>query len=443
MKNHCICIFEDARIFDFGQLIELRPVWALRSGAFTLGERLAKQFPEAEFTYNPRSNLRSLLAENVPEEKIGFESCDAQSPGTLFINGRAWLNNENVIALKETARSSVFISNGEIVAFRLDKFVDIKKLWDAQGLLQENAIANLPQIELSVKMFRFPWEFVDFAENAIRSDLQLESKIHPLWEIDPPSDCHVRELGNVHVGMELSIRPGAIIDATKNVVRLEENVIVGPGAILDATDGPIWVDEGTEIKAGAMIMGPVYIGKNSIIRPGARLYGGVALGEHCRVGGEVANTIMIGYSSKQHSGYLGSSYIGEWVNFGANTDNSDLKNNYKPVDVTINGRKVNTGSLHVGVIVSDFCRTAIQTRLNTGTVVGICCNLFGSDFPDKAVPSFTWFGADGNMEYRLDKALETIEQVMPRRKRKLTSALRKLLTFHFASTVAERASFAN
>ena len=147
---------------------------------------------------------------------------------------------------------------------------------------------------------------------------------------------------------------------------------------------------------------------------------------------------MLGYSNKQHSGYLGSSYIGEWVNFGAATDNSDLKNNYRPVEVMIEGEKVDSEDLHVGSIIADHCKTAIHTRLNTGTVVGVCCNLFGSDFPAKYIPSFTWFGSENYVEYYVKKALETIAVVMERRDMRLTPAMSELLKGIFSSTEHER-----
>ena len=234
-------------------------------------------------------------------------------------------------------------------------------------------------------------------------------------------------IGDVRVTGEVDIRPGVVIDAEEYPVRLETGVRLGPGMIIDASEGPVWIAEGSIIEAGAVLMGPIYIGPGSIVAKHARLCDGVSLGPQCRVGGEIAKTIIQGYSNKQHSGYLGSSYVGSWVNLGAATDNSDLKNTYKPIDVVIGGEKVATGELHIGVFIGDFCRTAIQTRLNSGTVAGVCCNIIGGDFPLKNIPAFMWFDSSGYQEYRFDKALETIRTMMPRRGKQLTPALETLL----------------
>ncbi|MDP8228331.1 MAG: putative sugar nucleotidyl transferase [Candidatus Electryoneaceae bacterium] len=257
---------------------------------------------------------------------------------------------------------------------------------------------------------RYPWELVNSAGEQIVNDIQLVNNLGMEFSSDTPDDVIVRNRGDVYLGNE---------------------IVIGPGVILDATDGPIWIAERAKIEAGAIIQGPVYIGPHSIIRPGAKLSDGVCLGPHCRVGGEVSSTIMQGYSNKQHSGYIGNSYIGSWVNLGAATDNSDLKNNYRPVTVSMNGRMIETGELHFGSIIGDHVMTAIHTRLNTGTVVGICCNLFGNDFPPKEVPPFTWVGSDGSQEYRFDKAVDTIRIVMSRRECELTPTMETILQHIF------------
>ena len=275
----------------------------------------------------------------------------------------------------------------------------------------------------------------------IKEDFNLVQSIHPATRCKYPDDIIVRNDKNLISSGDVRIGAGAILDAEGDRIRLENGVKINSGVIIEAEDGPVWIAENAVIEAGAIIKGPAYIGPNSIVRSEARLSDGVSLGPHCRVGGELSSVILQGYSSKQHSGYLGNSYLGSWVNLGAATDNSDLKNNYKPVSVAINGEDINTGSLHVGVFLSDFVRTAIHTRLNSGTMVGVCCNLFGNDFPAKEIPAFTWQGSDGYQSYKFSKALETMKTIMGRRQRSMTMALEALLKEIHDATAGQRHSF--
>jgi len=284
----------------------------------------------------------------------------------------------------------------------------------------------------------YPWQMVNAADNQISADLELVVVDNPGSVQDMGGFVKESILDRVEVTGRVDVRPGVIVDAENNPVRLEDGVRLGPGVVIDAAEGPVWIAAGANIQAGAILTGPVYVGPGSIVRPGARLSEGVCLGPQCRIGGEVSRSVFQGYSNKQHSGYLGTSFVGSWVNLGAATDNSDLKNNYRPVDVTMNGKKINSGDLHVGAFIGDFTRTAIHTRLNSGTVIGVCCNIFGTDFPVKGIPAFTWFGSDGYREYRLEKALETICTVMSRRGKKLTPVLETLLREIFNSTKEAR-----
>ncbi len=438
MENEAICLFEDHGFSFFGPLVDTRPVWELRCGAYTLGERLLKQFKADESHFKMRKSL-------IPSHELRYAkqefSADTGFKTVLFLNGRADFDDQTIAKISESDSEAVFTTGKHIAAIRLSKNNVNKIRWNAESLLDENSIGNLKKIRVKCRLFQYPWELVGATADKIIYDLQLARNERPGVSPVFPEDVFIRSSDNIKTLGKTYIGPGAVLNAEDFGIRLEEGVTIRPGAVIDAKDGPVWIDENAVIMPGAVIIGPAYIGRNSIIRPLARLYGGVSFGPHCRVGGEVSSTVIIGYSSKQHSGYLGSSYVGEWVNFGAGTDNSDLKNNYKPVDVTLNKLKIDTGDLHVGAIVSDFCRTAIQTRLNSGTVAGICCNLFGPDFPSKYVPSYIWFGSDGYQEYRLDKALETIAAVMPRRGRELTPELETLLRDIFAESKRERDDF--
>jgi UDP-N-acetylglucosamine diphosphorylase/glucosamine-1-phosphate N-acetyltransferase len=220
-----------------------------------------------------------------------------------------------------------------------------------------------------------------------------------------------------HAGVH-AIRPDRI--------RLGEGVRLDPGVVLDAREGPILIGSGTRIMANAVLEGPIAAGPRCLVKAGAKIMGGVSLGSVCKVGGEVEGSILLGFSNKQHDGFLGHSYVGSWVNLGAATDTSDLKNNYGPVRVTVAGRERDTGSRHVGAFLGDHTKTGIHTMLNTGTVAGVFANIFGGGFPPKEIPSFVWGGQERWEEYRLDKALETAALVTSRREVVLTEGEREL-----------------
>ena len=172
------------------------------------------------------------------------------------------------------------------------------------------------------------------------------------------------------------------------------------------------------------------IGKNSIINPGAKLRGDVSIGPHCKIGGEVECSTFHGYSNKQHDGYIGHSYIGEWVNLGANTNSSDLKNNYSNIRFKIGDEQIDTGKMFLGSMIGDYTKTGISTMLNTGTYIGLGANVFGGGFQDKFIPSFSW-GKNDKME--LEKFLSTLEIVKDRRGLKVSNNEINLITHLYNS----------
>jgi UDP-N-acetylglucosamine diphosphorylase/glucosamine-1-phosphate N-acetyltransferase len=208
-------------------------------------------------------------------------------------------------------------------------------------------------------------------------------------------------------------------------IHIKSSSRISAGVILDATSGPIIIDEGAFIDIGALIKGPAYIGIESIINPGAKLRGHVSIGPSCKIGGEIEHTTFHGYSNKQHDGYLGHSYVGEWVNLGANTNNSDLKNNYSDIRVDMGNRQVDTGETFVGCFIGDYTKTGISTMINTGTYIGLGCNVFGSSFQDKHIPNFSW-GTDGK-KTDLDKFIQTLKIVKERRDQEVTPGELELL----------------
>lgn len=211
-------------------------------------------------------------------------------------------------------------------------------------------------------------------------------------------------------------------------VTTQQNVVVAttatvhPSVVLDASGGPIVIDHDVVIEPFVVINGPVAIGRGTIVRSFATLRGPVVIGPVCKVGGEIECSVIHGYSNKQHEGFLGHSYIGEWCNLGAGTTTSDLKNTYGSIRVTIDGDSVDTGRMFIGTLMGDHTKTAIGTTLSTGTVIGACCNIAVSGFPATSLPSFTWCTDSGAEVYQIDKAINVARTVMQRRGMTFTPA---------------------
>lgn len=219
-----------------------------------------------------------------------------------------------------------------------------------------------------------------------------------------------------------------------NQVLCPENIFLEEGAkvemaILNAATGPIYIGKNAEIMEGSIIRGPLALGEGATVKMGAKIYGPSTIGPYCKVGGEVTNSILFGYSNKGHDGYLGNSVLGEWCNLGADTNTSNLKNDYSQVKLwSIADEKfMATGLQFCGLMMGDHSKCAINTMFNTGTVVGVFANIFGSGFPRNYIPSFSWGGPAGYKKYQLSKALQVADEVMKRRDLALTEEDKSIL----------------
>ena len=220
-----------------------------------------------------------------------------------------------------------------------------------------------------------------------------------------------------------------------------ENIFIEKGAkltfcILNASEGPIYIGRNAEIMEGSVVRGALAMCENSVLKLSSKIYGATTLGPYCKVGGEVNNSVLMGYSNKGHDGFLGNSVLGEWCNLGADTNNSNLKNNYAEVrlwDYNI-GRFAKTGLQFCGLMMGDHSKCGINTMFNTGTVVGVSANIFGSGFPRNFVPSFSWGGSSGFTEYKTDKVFEVATVVMERRKMVFDDVEKRILEHVFEIT---------
>ena len=234
--------------------------------------------------------------------------------------------------------------------------------------------------------------------------------------------------------------PDAVHCINRERIFLEADVDIDI-AVLNASKGPIYIGEHAEVQEGSMIRGPFAMGEYSVVKMGTKVYGPTTLGPKSKIGGEVNNAILSGYCSKGHDGYLGNAVIGEWCNLGADTNNSNLKNNYAEVKIWeySHERFVNTGLQFCGLIMGDHSKCGINTMFNTGTVIGVSANIFGSNFPRNFIPSFSWGGASGFITYALDKATETADLVMNRKNEVFTDEDRKIMKHIFEMSSKYRA----
>lgn len=396
-----IILFEDHKFWQFSPLTVLRPVYELRCGINLLKEKIARQYQDSSLNLFCRNEIAKIttVKNNVDVNQKNI-NCG------LLLNGRIISNNLH--SLIPIDGDDVIYKNGDdIVAVRFSNSKQLLELFDNQNLLD---ITNntFPIVETEVDLVQFPWDLVYKNGNEIRNDFNWYFK-----NIEPEI------FGKVYNGVHL---------LNEKQINIGQNSTIKPGVVLDAENGPILIGNNVTIMPNSVIVGPVFIGDNSVIKTGAKIYEDTSIGEVCKVGGEVECSIFQSYSNKQHDGFLGHSYLGSWVNLGADTNNSDLKNNYSNVSVQIEGKIFDTGSNIFGLIMGDHSKTAISTRFNTGTVVGICSNIFGSGFPPKVIPSFSWGGFDSKMVHKIDKAIETAKIVMNRRGINLSIAEIELFT---------------
>lgn len=252
--------------------------------------------------------------------------------------------------------------------------------------------------------------------------------LNRIWDIFTQNERAIKEdFELLTTGKKSQAIPEYVTAIAAEQIFIAEGAIVNP-CIINATKGPVYIDSGAEIMEGCMLRGPIALGKNAVLKMGAKVYGATTIGEGCKVGGEVSNSVFFANSNKGHDGFLGNAVIGEWCNLGADTNCSNLKNNYDLVKVwdEQENKLVSTGLQFCGLMMGDHSKSGINTMFNTGTVVGVSSNVFGSNFPDKFVPSFSWGAAGETVVYDFEKAMETAGRMMERRGLKLNDAERKM-----------------
>ncbi len=407
-----ICIFEDGHYSKLLPLVYLRPVYRLRCGMVTLEEKISRQYPQSKLTLFCRDYLAAVLKE---EANCPVNESPSNEEGVLFLNGRLLLSESPALEGDE----EIGLKDDIIVYARLN--ARNASLFTSQIALSDDPAGRLKSkgiktVEVEATLISYPWDLIHHNPEQIKEDFKILAP-QPAIEGRVDEGAHILNKNEVFIGAGTRVKPGVVLDAEEGPIYLGRNVTVFPNATIE---------------------GPAFVGDKSLIKTGAKIYEGTSIGEVCKVGGEVEESIIHSYSNKQHDGFLGHAYLGMWVNLGADTNNSDLKNNYGSVRVFVEGKLIDSGSLFVGLTMADHAKAGINTMFTTGTVVGVGSNVFGAGFPEKLVPSFSWGGKEDMVAYRLDKFIEASGRVMGRRKIELSAAAKELIRKVFEMTASER-----
>jgi len=397
------CLFEDEFLENFHPLTLTRPVYDLRVGIFTLAEKWKYSLSLPEELNGPlREHLKGVFEE---PEMTGNEDA------AVWINPRFIPDGELIDQIRNLSLNDALFCEEQLIAAHVD--LPTHKLWMQKGI----DASKLTKQKLKPDGFiilKNIWELFQINGDEIEKDIKLSKKIA--------------------YGDE-DIFPQTIFDKPENIY-IEEGAVIEPGAMLLAAKGSIYIGKNAHIMANSIIRGPSAICEKSVVKMGARIYEDTTIGPVCKVGGEIANTIFHSFSNKAHDGYTGNSVFGQWCNLGADTNTSNLKNNYSTVKVTDwnSGKELDTGQQFIGTIMGDHSKTGINSMLNTGTLCGVCCNLFSDGYPPKFVPSFSWVSDHNIVPYHFEKAVEAMGKMMERRSVPLTPAYYRMMKAIFEST---------
>ncbi len=404
-------VYEDEKTVDLLPLVLLRPIFDLLIGTTTLLEKIQKVYPQTNPHLLTRGELAPTVKEKYPSLTCNeWESAFGRQKEGLFLNGRTLFSLKNKIPL--LGKEEVFLSEEEIIGFRIssDRLSPKKLEIPFKENFAKEILKNLPKREVRAKTIQHLWNLIEWNGSLITEESDF--------------------LGTGKI--EGTLDEKAAIQGDPSSLSIGKGSKVGPFCLLDLREGPILVGQDVQILPPTVIEGPAFIGDGTHI-DGAKIRGGTSIGPNCRISGEVEETIFQGYSNKHHEGFLGHSYIGEWVNLGAGTTNSDLKNNYGEIRVVINSKEMNTRNIKVGCFIGDHTKTGIGTLINTGAVFGIFCNLFGGkEVSPKFVPSFSWGARVPFASYRIEEAIDTARKGMGRRGVEMTKNYEDLIRETYA-----------
>lgn len=398
-----ILIFEDNFWSNLYPVSILRPVYDIVTGAYTNRERLEKIIPSK---YKVSLHCRNLLSSLVKSENKNKIVNQITKDEYIFINGSILYNEDFVMWLIKKMKINSALKNGDrVIAAKVSK----DKLTYLKNKIENVNIDNT----LSVKDFDYLNLFID--EEVIEK--YSIKTINYVWDIIKFFDATlVKDLFYIGRNKKKSSFHSKLSAVNLKNIGITKSANIYSSVVLDAEEGIIFIDENAVIEPFTYIKGPVYIGKNVLVKSGAKIYGPCSFGTGCKITGEISGSIFHSNVNKQHDGFIGNSYACPFVNFGADTITSNLKNNYSKIRVKFNGEQINTCMQFLGTIVGDHSKFGINTMLNTGTIVGIFANIAGGGFPDKQIDSFSWniLGSQPT-RYKIEEALSTAKIVMSRR----------------------------
>ncbi len=389
-----VIIFEDYGWRNFLPLVYWRPVCELRCGRYPLMDRVRTDLEIKKVGLWVRDEIAPIT-----EKRYQLLVNQPARPGTVLVNDR-WLPlSANVIGQIEAAPSpGVGMVDDQVAFVRCDEVLAGKL--NPRAMLNDDQLRDIlkpvPQVGAKGLMLSYPWDLITYNGDMLlydwdRGEASIDGELMP--------GAHVVNEENVHIGRGSVIKPGAAIDASEGPVCIGRNVTVMPNAV---------------------ICGPTHIGDNTVINAGAWIRTNVSIGPGCKVGGEVGASIIHAFSNKQHYGFLGHSYVAEWVNLGAGTTTSNLKNTYGQIKVPVGGVAIDTGQTFVGAFIGDFAKTGINQTLNTGSVIGLGTSLATSTINPPFVRSFRFITDRRDETYDVQRCLKVAQRSMARRKVKMS-----------------------
>jgi UDP-N-acetylglucosamine diphosphorylase/glucosamine-1-phosphate N-acetyltransferase len=438
MNPSTILLFEPSNAHTLYPFSVLHPAWELRCGALRLFEKVERQFPDAR-TFVYAEHERKPQYESFCE-RFGQKYSMQDIQQNANITGDMLVLQANVLptmTLWQTMRRTLENMSGLSKPLVFVSHEQPFGAWIPEAAMQALQASDVPPTPHQISSLQGA-----FYDDAKTTHVEAHVITH-LWDALKWNGDAIQDdarLFNLGAGEEISDAQGVF---TINIERiaLGQNVRIAPMTVLDASRGPIILEDGVDIMAQSTLIGPCAVGKYSVMKIGTKLYENTSIGEQCKVGGELKNTILQAYANKQHDGCLGYSFLSEWVNLGAGTSVSDLKNNYSRIRVRLPessvdtspqaAKEINTGHTSLGMLCGDHSKSGINSMFNTGTVVGVSANVFDGNYPEKFIPSFSWGGRKDSPVFELEKAIELARTVMARRNRTLTAHEEHLLRAEF------------
>jgi UDP-N-acetylglucosamine diphosphorylase / glucose-1-phosphate thymidylyltransferase / UDP-N-acetylgalactosamine diphosphorylase / glucosamine-1-phosphate N-acetyltransferase / galactosamine-1-phosphate N-acetyltransferase len=388
--NRSICLFEDEKWFNLNPLVYFIPSYELRCGILTLKRKVEKHFNGDKVLIHSRRYLAETLIGQL-YTNILFDSYYSEE--WIFINGRVIADDQLVKTINSLKEDTILKHNDTVIAAFLGK-ESVKQLFAENNEFPDfNKLANIPVKNVNTRYIAYPWDLVKYNGEEIVNDYKM---------INADTENNMKNFEGV-------------IFHNRNHIFLGTRCEIEPYVFLNAEKGPIYIGDNVKIYSHTSIEGPAFIGHNSVIKTHTSIYNNTSIGPVSKVGGEIENSIIHSYTNKQHYGFLGHSYLGQWINLGAGTTNSDLKNNYSNIRVKYNNDDIDTGMTFLGALIGDNTKTAIGTRLTTGSLIGACCNIISDGIAPNFLAPFTWLHKDEYLEYDLNKIIETTKLVYSRR----------------------------